>query len=75
MKTTTVASGPHFDAFVQASILGGRYTNSSEVIQAGLRRLEEDEQRIAALRAAIYYRQIHATIQGLNSLPAFLEIK
>jgi antitoxin ParD1/3/4 len=53
MKTTTVASGPHFDAFVQASILGGRYTNSSEVIQAGLRRLEEDEQRIAALRAAM----------------------
>ena len=26
-------------------------------------------------QAAIYYRQIHATIQGLNSLPAFLEIK
>ena len=44
MKTTTVALGPHFDAFVQASVLGGRYTNASEVIRAGLRRLEEDEQ-------------------------------
>ena len=53
MKTTTVALGPHFDDFVQASVLGGRYTNASEVIRAGLRRLEEDEQRIAALRAAI----------------------
>ena len=53
MKTTTVALGPQFDAFVQASVLGGRYTNASEVIRAGLRRLEEDEQRIAALRAAI----------------------
>ena len=53
MKTTTVALGPHFDAFVQACVLGGRYTNASEVIRAGLRRLEEDEQRIAALRAAI----------------------
>ena len=53
MKTTTVALGPHFDAFVQASVHGGRYTNASEVIRAGLRRLEEDEQKITALRAAI----------------------
>lgn len=53
MKTTTVALGSHFDEFVQASVLGGRYTNASEVIRAGLRRLEEDEQKIAALRAAI----------------------
>ncbi|MBO6027718.1 MAG: type II toxin-antitoxin system ParD family antitoxin [Bacteroidales bacterium] len=37
--TTTVALGPHFDAFVQACVLGGRYTNASEVIRAGLRRL------------------------------------
>ena len=43
MKTTTVALGCHFDKFIQAS----------EVIRAGLRRLEEDEQKIAALRAAI----------------------
>ena len=53
MKTTTVALGPHFDAFVQASVKGGRYPNASEVIRAGLRRLEEDEQKSAALRAAI----------------------
>lgn len=53
MKTTTVALGSHFDKFVQSSIQGGRYTNASEVIRAGLRRLEEDEQRINALRAAI----------------------
>lgn len=43
MKTTTVALGSHFDEFIQASV----------VIRAGLRRLEEDEQKIAALRAAI----------------------
>ena len=43
MKTTTVALGSHFDKFIQASV----------VIRAGLRRLEEDEQKIAALRAAI----------------------
>lgn len=53
MKTTTVALGAHFDEFVQASIADGRYTNASEVIRAGLRRLEEDEQKLSALRAAI----------------------
>ena len=53
MKTTTVALGPHFDEFIQASVLGGRYTNASEVIRAGLRKLEEDERKIAALRSAI----------------------
>ncbi len=53
MKTTTVALGAHFDSFIRDSVLGGRYTNASEVIRAGLRRLEEDEQRITALRAAI----------------------
>lgn len=53
MKTTTVALGTHFDEFIQTSVMGGRYTNASEVIRAGLRRLEEDEQKISALRAAI----------------------
>ena len=53
MKTTTVALGAHFDEFVQSSVRGGRYTNASEVIRAGLRKLEEDERKIAALRAAI----------------------
>lgn len=53
MKTTTVALGAHFDSFIKASVLEGRYTNASEVIRAGLRRLEEDEQKITALRVAI----------------------
>ena len=53
MKTTTVALGSHFDEFIKESVQGGRYTNASEVIRAGLRRLEEDERKIAALRSAI----------------------
>lgn len=53
MKTTSVALGPHFEDFIQASILSGRYNNASEVVRTGLRLLEEQEQRIAALRTAI----------------------
>ena len=53
MKTTSVALGPHFEDFIQASILSGRYNNASEVVRTGLRLLEDQEQRIAALRTAI----------------------
>ena len=52
-RTVTASLGPHYEEFIQKSILGGRYNNASEVIRAGLRCLEEDEARLAALRAAI----------------------
>ena len=53
MKTTTVALGPHFEEFIQASVLSGRYNNASEVVRSGLRLLEDQEQKMAALRHAI----------------------
>ncbi|MBR5255723.1 MAG: type II toxin-antitoxin system ParD family antitoxin [Bacteroidales bacterium] len=52
-RTVTVTLGPHFERFIQSNIEGGRYNNVSEVIRAGLRLLEEDERRLAALRSAI----------------------
>ena len=52
-RTVTASLGPHYEEFIQSCILQGRYNNASEVIRAGLRRLEEDESRLAALRAAL----------------------
>ena len=75
MKTTTVALGPHFDEFIRTSILGGRYTNASEVIRAGLRRLEEDEQRIAALRTAIEEGEASGYIEDFNPDAHLEELK
>ena len=52
-KNTSVSLGGHFESFVEASVVNGRYSNASEVIRAGLRLLEEDENRILVLRKAI----------------------
>ncbi len=42
----------YFDEFIQRKISAGRYKNASEVVRAGLRLLEEEENKIIALRAA-----------------------
>ncbi len=58
-RTVTASIGPHYEDFIRNSILSGRYNNASEVIREGLRRLEEDEARLAALRAALDLSLIH----------------
>ncbi len=52
-RTVTASIGPHYEEFIRNSILSGRYNNASEVIREGLRRLEEDEAKLAALRAEL----------------------
>jgi antitoxin ParD1/3/4 len=45
--------GQHFEAFIQAQLATGRYTDASEVIRDALRLMEERESRLAALDAPI----------------------
>ena len=52
-KNTSITLGNHFEDFVQSCISVGRYKNASEVIRAGLRLLEEEENKVVALKQAI----------------------
>ena len=59
MINTSVSLGNYYENFVENNIEEGRYKNASEVIRAGLRLLEDEENKILALKNAIQ--------KGLNS--------
>lgn len=61
-RNTSISLGNYFDNFIQSRISAGRYKNASEVVRAGLRLLEEEENRIIALTRAIQ--------EGIDSGPA-----
>jgi antitoxin ParD1/3/4 len=52
-KSTSFSLGEHFIAFIEAQVAQGRYGNASDVVRAGLRLLEDQETRLAALRSAL----------------------
>jgi antitoxin ParD1/3/4 len=58
-KNTSISLGNYFDQFVSNQVSAGRYKNVSEVIRAGLRLLEDEENKVVALKNAIQ--------DGLNS--------
>jgi len=39
------ALGQRFERFIEKQLKGGRFNNATEVVQAGLRLLEDDEER------------------------------
>ena len=52
-RNTSISLGDHFEHFVDKKVSAGRFKNASEVIRAGLRLLEEEEAKMAALKKAI----------------------
>ncbi|OAI07566.1 type II toxin-antitoxin system ParD family antitoxin [Methylomonas methanica] len=52
-RSTSVILGDHFDNFVQEKIQQGRFLSVSEAVRAGLRKLEEEDLKLQALRAKL----------------------
>jgi antitoxin ParD1/3/4 len=52
-RNTSILLGNYFADFIKSRIEAGRYKNASEVVRAGLRLLEEEENKIYALKNAI----------------------
>jgi antitoxin ParD1/3/4 len=52
-RNTSVTLGEHFEGFVNDSIVSGRYQTVSEVVRAGLRKLEDDDDKLEALRGKL----------------------
>ena len=65
-RTVTVALGQHYEEFIKSRIATGRYNNVSEVVRAALRRLEEDEAKLEALRAALVEGELSKDIENFD---------
>lgn len=66
-KNTSISLGDYFDQFVQSRIKEGRFKNVSEVIRAGLRLLEDEENKIIALRNEIQKGIDSGIVQDFDS--------
>ena len=62
----TITLGEHFDAFVNEKIAEGRFQSVSEAVRAGLRRLEEDECKLEALRAKLQAGEHSPLVEGFS---------
>ncbi len=63
-RNTSVTLGEHFDEFVSERINAGRFQSVSEVVRAGLRKLEEDEIKLQALRDKLQAGEDSTLVNG-----------
>ena len=52
-RNTSVVLSDHFNEFITKAVESGRYNSASDVVRAGLRMLEAEEEKLQRLRKAI----------------------
>lgn len=65
-RNTSVTLGEHFDEFVLEKINAGRFQSVSEVVRAGLRKLEEDETKLQILRDKLQASEYSPLVEDFN---------
>jgi len=65
-RNTLVTLGDHFDEFVLEKINAGRFQSVSEVVRAGLRKLEEDETKLQVLRDKLKAAENSPLVEGFD---------
>ena len=65
-RNTSVTLGEHFDEFVLEKINAGRFQSVSEVVRAGLRKLEEDETKLQILRDKLQTGENSPLVEDFN---------
>ncbi|MGB5539614.1 MAG: type II toxin-antitoxin system ParD family antitoxin, partial [Gammaproteobacteria bacterium] len=65
-RNTSVTLGDHFDQFVAEILEQGRFQSVSEIVRAGLRKLEADEAKIQVLRARLQAGEDSPVVEGFN---------
>ncbi|MEI6886049.1 MAG: type II toxin-antitoxin system ParD family antitoxin [Bacteroidota bacterium] len=66
-KNTSISLGDHFESFVSENVDSGRYQSASEVIRAGLRLLEQEDRKAAALKEALELGEKNGIAHDYNS--------
>lgn len=65
-RNTSVSLGDYFESFVDSKVSEGRFSSASEVIRAGLRLLEEEENKVLALKNAIQEGIESGIVEGFD---------
>jgi antitoxin ParD1/3/4 len=52
-RNTSVVLSDHFNDFITRAVESGRYASASDVVRAGLRMLEMEEEKLERLRAEL----------------------
>ncbi|MEA3303570.1 MAG: type II toxin-antitoxin system ParD family antitoxin [Pseudomonadota bacterium] len=66
-RNTSVTLGQHFDEFISEKIAQGRFQSASEIVRAGLRKLEDDETKLQLLREKLQAGEDSPIVENFDS--------